>query len=169
VVSVRSRRTLGVDLELAEALKEIARSRGMSLVGYLRKLFEEAIEVERLGYFAPSALRDKRVELVLSKLGFTYLPIDLLDSGSRNPEATEALGERVGSTLRELGIDGYEVIERVALSNGLGIVKEGSLILIPSSGPKEIVRRFLVGLARGSSLNVSTSGDLVIVKAYRYP
>lgn len=165
---MRSRRTLGVDLELAEALKEIARSRGMSLVSYLRKLFEEAIEVERLGYFAPSVLRDKRIELVLSKLGFIYLPLDLLNN-PQTPEAVEALGERVGSTLRELGIDSYEVIERITLGNGLGIVKEDSLILIPSSGPKETVRRFLVGLARGSSLNISTSGDLVIIRAYRYP
>jgi len=165
---VRSRRTLGVDLELAEALKEIARSRGMSLVSYLRKLFEEVIEVERLGYFAPSVLRDKRIELVLSKLGFIYLPLDLLNN-PQTPEAVEALGERVGSTLRELGIDSYEVIERITLGNGLGIVKEDSLILIPSSGPKETVRRFLVGLARGSSLNISTSGDLVIIRAYRYP
>ncbi len=165
---MRSRRTLGVDLELAEALKEIARSRGMSLVSYLRKLFEEVIEVERLGYFAPSVLRDKRIELVLSKLGFIYLPLDLLNN-PQTPEAVEALGERVGSTLRELGIDSYEVIERITLGNGLGIVKEDSLILIPSSGPKETVRRFLVGLARGSSLNISTSGDLVIIRAYRYP
>lgn len=165
---MRSRRTLGVDLELAEALKEIAKSRGMSLAGYLRKLFNEVIEVEKLGYFAPSALRDKRVELILSKLGFIYIPLDLLDNSSQTPEAVEALGVRVGSTLRELGINSYEVIERITLSNGLGIVKEDSLILIPSSGPKETVRRFLVGLARGSSLNITTSGNLVIIRAYSY-
>ncbi|MEM0066383.1 MAG: hypothetical protein QXZ22_05325 [Sulfolobales archaeon] len=164
---MRSRRTLGVDLELAEELKSIARSRGMSLVGYLRKLFEEAIEIERLGYFAPGVLREKKTELVLSKLGFAYIPLDLLDSQPVAPEVIEARGEKLGATLRELGINCEEIIERISLSNGIGILKENTIILIPSSGPREILRRFLIGLARGCSLEVSSVGDLAIIKTSR--
>lgn len=165
---MKSRRTLGVDLELAEELKSVAKSRGMSLVGYLRKLFEEVIDVERLGYFAPGVLREKKTELVLSKLGFAYIPLDLLDKESASPEAAEALGERLGATIKELGISCEEIIERISLGNGVGIVRENTIILIPSSGPREILRRFLVGLARGSSLGVSIVGDLVIVRTSRF-
>ncbi|MEM0487318.1 MAG: CopG family transcriptional regulator [Zestosphaera sp.] len=165
---MKNRRTLGVDLELAEELKSIARSRGMSLVGYLRKLFEEAIEIERLGYFAPSALREKKTELMLSKLGFVYIPLDLLDIQSANPEVMETRGEKLGATLRELEISCEEIIERISLSNGIGILRENTIILIPSSGPKELLRRFLIGLARGSSLEVSIVGDLAIIKTSRF-
>jgi len=165
---VRSRRTLGVDLELAEELKSIAKSRGMSLVGYLRKLFEEAIEVERLGYFAPGVLREKKTELVLSKLGFVYIPLDLLDSQPAALEVVETRGEKLGVTLRELGISCEEIIERISLSNGIGILRENAIILIPTSGSREILRRFLIGLAKGSSLEVSIVGDLAIIKTSRY-
>ncbi|MEM1623249.1 MAG: hypothetical protein QW543_03840, partial [Sulfolobales archaeon] len=61
-----------------------------------------------------------------------------------------------------------EIIERISLSNGIGIVKENTIILIPSSGPKEILRRFLIGLARGGLLEVSIVGDLAIIKTSRF-
>ncbi len=165
---VRSRRTIGLDLELAEELKSIARSRGMSLVGYLRRLLEEVVEIERAGYFAPDALREKRVELVLSRLGFVYVPLDLLREQSASPEDAEAYGERLGTTLRELGVSCGELVERISLSNGIGVLKEDSVILVPSSGPREVLRRFLAGLARGASLGVSTVGELVVVRIPRY-
>lgn len=165
---MKSRRTLGIDLELADELKSIAKTRGMSLVGYLRKLFEEAIDIERLGYFAPGVLKEKKVELILSKLGFTYIPIDLLNNQSASPELAETVGEKLGATLRELGVSCEEIVERIALSNGIGVLKENTVILIPSSGPREILRRFLAGLARGSSLSITTAGDLVVIKTSRY-
>ncbi|MCS7099658.1 MAG: hypothetical protein NZ925_04885, partial [Sulfolobales archaeon] len=163
----RSRRTLGVDLELAEELKKIARSRGMSLASYLRMLFEEVINTERSGYFAPGVLREKRVELALTKLGFSYVPLELLDAQSLTPEYAEALGVKLATVISELGINCEEVIEKISLSNGIGVLQENTVILIPSSGPKEILRRFLVGLARGSSLRISATGSLVIVRTSR--
>ncbi len=165
---VRSRRTVGLDLELVEELKSIAGSRGMSLTGYLRRLLGEVAEVERMGYFAPDVLREKRVELVLSRLGFAYVPLDLLGGQSPSPEAAEAYGERLGATLRELGVSCGELVERLSLSNGIGVPREDSIILVPSSGPKEVLRRFLAGLARGASLGVSAVGDLVVVRVPRY-
>ncbi|MEM1651110.1 MAG: hypothetical protein QXH94_04910, partial [Sulfolobales archaeon] len=111
--------------------------------------------------------REKKTELVLSKLGFAYIPLDLLDSQPVAPEVIEARGEKLGATLRELGINCEEIIERISLSNGIGILKENTIILIPSSGPREILRRFLIGLARGCSLEVSSVGDLAIIKTSR--
>lgn len=166
---MRSRRTLGVDVELAEELKSVARSRGMSLVGYLRKLFEEVIDLEKTGYFAPGALKEKKADLILSKLGFTYIPLELLSNPSPTPKDAEALGERIGNTLRELGISSEEIIERLALSSGIGIARESSIILVPSSGPREIVRHFLIGLARGCNLDVSASGSIAVIRTSRYP
>lgn len=165
---MKSRRTLGVNLELAEELKSIAKSRGMSLVGYLRRLFEETIEVERLGYFTPAILREKRVELILSKLGFVYVPLDLLNNQSTPPKAAEALGEKLGATFRELEVSCEELIEKVSLSIGIGMLKGNEIILVPSSGPREVLRHFLIGLAKGSSLNVVARGDLIAIRTLRY-
>ncbi|MCX8184872.1 MAG: hypothetical protein RMI56_00350 [Sulfolobales archaeon] len=164
---MRSRRTLGVDVELAEELKKIAKSRGMSLASYLRMLFEEVINTEKSGHFAPGVLREKRAELVLSKLGFSYLPLELLDTQTLTPEYAEALGMKLAAVISELGISCEEVIEKISLSSGIGVLQEDAVILIPTSGPKEILRRFLIGLARGSSLRVSTTGSLVVVRSSR--
>lgn len=163
----RSRRTIGLDLELAEELKSIASSRGMSIVGYLRRLIEEVVELERMGHFAPDALREKRVELVLSRLGFAYVPLELLGH-STSPEAAESYGEKLGAALRELGVSCGELVERLSLANGVGVLKEDSVILVPSSGPREVLRRFLAGLARGASLSVTAVGDLVVVRIPRF-
>jgi hypothetical protein len=159
----RSRRTLGVDLHLAEEVKAIAHSRGMSLANYLRKLFEEVIEAERAGYFAPSLLAEKRAETVLSKLGFTYLPLELLD-GPRTPEYTAEVGSRVGSALKELGLSCTEFIERLATDINIAVVRGDSLVLVPSSGARELLRRFLAGLAEGCEIPTSTSGNLIVVR-----
>lgn len=165
---MKSRRTLAVDADLAEEIKAVAKSRGMSLVSYLRKLFAEALEIERLGYFAPNALRERKIDLMLSRLGFTYLPLDLLESSS-SPESAEALGERIGRTLGEMpDVNAVELVERMVLENNVGIVSEDSIVLPPMSGARELVRRLIVGLARGLSLAVARVGDLVVVKVPRY-
>ena len=62
----KSRRCIGIDIELAEELKNISKSRGMSIVNYLRKLLEELIDLEKQGYYVPELLHEKKIELVLS-------------------------------------------------------------------------------------------------------
>jgi Ribbon-helix-helix protein, copG family. len=47
-----SRRTVGIDRDIMEKLKEIARKRGMGISQYLRKLIQEALELEKMGYYA---------------------------------------------------------------------------------------------------------------------
>ena len=162
----KSRRTLGVDLHLAEEIKAIAHSRGMSLANYLRKLFEEVIEAERAGYFAPSLLAEKRAEVVLSKLGFTYVPLELLN-GPLTPEYATEVGSKVGAALRELGISCTEVIERIAMDSDIAVVRGDNLVLVPSSGARELLRKFLAGLAESCGIPTSTSGNLIIVRLLR--
>ncbi|MEM0014930.1 MAG: hypothetical protein QXS42_01100 [Zestosphaera sp.] len=160
---MRVRRSLGVEVELAEGLKAVARSRGMSLASYLKRLFEEVIEVERLDHYAPGVLEEKRVELVLSRLGFTYVPMELLDKDS-SPEEAMRLGERAGRTLKELGIGLGGFIARAAANAGIAVVREDSVVLLPVSNSREVLRNLMVGMANGYGLKVVATGNLTIIK-----
>ncbi|MEM2005462.1 MAG: CopG family transcriptional regulator [Zestosphaera sp.] len=160
---MRSRRNLGVDVELAEGLKEIARSRGMSMASYLRKLFEEVIEVERLGHYAPGVLAEKRVELLLSRLDFIYIPIDLLEKHA-DPSAALKVGEKVGNTLKELDVGVENFIERVALNAGIAVTRDDSIVLLPTTDAREVLKNLILGMARGYGLKILTSGNLTIIK-----
>ncbi len=159
----RIRRTVGIDAELVEELKSIARARGMSLANYLRKLIQEALLIESMGYFAPRALSEKRTELILSKLGFTLIPYDLV-SNNLSEEDAEAKGISIGKALRELDIDPTEVIEMLSLDNQLAITQGESLIILPQSNRlKKLLASLIRGIAKGSGLSVSTSGNIIII------
>lgn len=159
----KNRRCIGLDIDLAEEIKNIAKLRGMNLVNYLRKLLDEVIEIEKQGYYAPDALYEKRLELLLSKLGFVYIPAELVEK-IVNLEDVEVIGERIGKALVELEIDIAEFIERFALRNDIAIVQKNSLILIPATGVKNIIRHLLIGIARASGLNVAVSGNTIIIR-----
>lgn len=159
----KSRRCIGLDIDLAEELKNIARSRGMSIVSYMRKLLEEVVEFENHGYYAPEVLNEKRIELMLSKLGFIYIPAELVEK-TVNPEEAEAVGLKIGKALVELGIDLAEFIERFAIKNDLAVVQRNTLILIPATSIKKVLVYLLIGIAKAGGISVSTSGDVVIIK-----
>jgi hypothetical protein len=159
----KSRRCIGLDIDLAEELKNIARSRGMSIVSYMRKLLEEVVEFENHGYYAPEVLNEKRIELMLSKLGFIYIPAELVEK-TVNPEEAEAVGLKIGKALVELGIDLAEFIERFAIKNDLAVVQRNTLILIPATSIKKVLVYLLIGIAKAGGISVSTSGDVMIIK-----
>ncbi|MEM1646506.1 MAG: CopG family transcriptional regulator [Ignisphaera sp.] len=158
----KSRRCIGLDTDLAEELKNISKSRGMSIVGYLRKLLEEVIELEKFGYYVPEILYEKRIELVLSKLGFVYIPTELVETMVKPGEA-EVIGEKIGKALSELGIDIIEFIERFALRNDLAIVQRNSLVLVPTSSVKKVLTHLLIGIAKTANIEVSGTGDVVVI------
>lgn len=162
----KSRRCIGLDVDLAEELKNIASNRGMSIVGYLRKLLEEVIELENHGYYVPEVLNEKKIELILSKLGFVYIPAELVEK-TVNPEDAEVVGLRIGKALTELGIDLTEFIERFAVRNDLAIVQRNTLILIPTTVVKKVLIYLLIGMAKAGDVPVSSSGDVVIIKLKR--
>ncbi|MCC6054347.1 MAG: CopG family transcriptional regulator, partial [Thermosphaera sp.] len=108
----KSRKTIGVEAEYVELLKQIAVSRGMSIASYLKRLIEESVKIEEMGYFAPRALSERRIELILSKLGFTIIPWDITSEATSDEIALER-GLVIGKTLRELGLNPVEVIELI--------------------------------------------------------
>lgn len=160
---MRSRRNLGVDVDIAEGLKEVANSRGMSMASYMRKLFEEVVEVERLGHYAPGALAEKRVELILSRLGFTYVPADLIERHA-DPNTALNIGEKIGNTLKELDVRIEEFIEKTALNAGIAVARDDSIVLLPVSDVKEVLKNLILGMARGYGLKVTNLGNLTIIK-----
>ncbi|MEM1541306.1 MAG: CopG family transcriptional regulator [Ignisphaera sp.] len=163
----KSRRCIGIDTELAEELKNISKARGMSIVNYLRKLLEELIDLEKQGYYVPDLLHEKKIELVLSKLGFVYVPSEVV-SETLKPEDVETIGEKIGKALIELDLDIEEIIERIAIKNDIAIVQRNSIILIPTVGVKEMIKYILIGIAKAAGIPVSTSGSTVMIRSKRY-
>lgn len=159
----RSRRCIGLDVDLAEELKNISKLRGMSIVNYLRRLLDEVIELEKHGYYAPDIIYEKRIELILSKLGFIYVPAELIEQNVKLDNA-EIVGEKIGKALLELGIDIGEFIERFALRNDIAIIQKGSVILVPTTGVKDLIRHVIIGIAKAAGLSISTSGSTIIIK-----
>lgn len=159
----KSRRCIGLDIDLAEELKNISRSRGMSLIGYLRKLLEEVLELEKYGYYVPSILYEKKLELILSKLGFVYIPSELVEKTVRLEDA-EVIGEKIGRALIELNVDVAEFIERFAIKNDLAVFQRDALVLIPATNIKKVLSHLLVGIAKAGGINVSITGDIITLR-----
>jgi hypothetical protein len=159
----KSRKTIGVDAEYAELLKEIARGRGMSIASYLRRLIDEAVKVEDLGFFAPRALSEKRAEILLSRLGFTYSLPDIL-SKEYTDEELLSRGVSIGRAIVELGVNPLEVIELIGVSNQLIVIQGDNIIILPQH--EEYKRRLsilLKGVAKGAGLNTLDSGEVTII------
>jgi len=159
----KSRKTLGLDAEYAELLRELARKRGMSTAAYLRKLVEEAAKLEEMGYFAPRALSERRVELVLSKLGFTISVPELI-AGNASDEEVVNRGVSIGRALVEIGVDPAEVVELIGLSNQLVVARGDNVVMLPQHDPyKQKLALLLKGLAKGAGLNTVDSGGVTVI------
>lgn len=161
-----SRRTVGLDTELINELKLVASRRGMSLVSYLRKLINAALELERRGYYAPKALSERRLEYLLNTFNFIYIPADVLNN-SLSPESIKYVrefGSRLGMTLRELGINAYEVVEFLSTNSGIAIHEGDKLIITPSMSSRELITELVKGIAQGSGLECSEGRGVFIVK-----
>ncbi len=158
----KNRKTIGVDAEYVELLKQIARNRGMSIASYLRELVENAVKLEDMGYYAPRALLEKQIEILLSRLGFSILPPDILNA--KTDEEVVERGVVIGKTIRELGFSPVETIEFIGLSNQLIVSQGENIILLPQYDPvKKKLALLLKGIARGSGLTVIESGETTII------
>lgn len=161
-----SRRSVGIDSGLIEELKGVALRRGMNVVSYLRKLINEALELERRGSYAPRALAERRVEQLLASFNFTYLPLDLITRNFRDEDlrAAREYGERLGAALKELGSNVYEVIEYLGNTSGIVIHEGDRVIVMPATGSKRLVAELIKGIAVGGGLGVVKDGEVFIVK-----
>ena len=133
----------------------------MSIASYMRKLIASAIQLEKMGYFAPKALEDKKLETILSTFNFAYIPLDIL-SLNGSVEKTKALGEMIGKALKEMGIDIYTVVEYLGASTRT-IVSHGDRIVIVPTPNNAMVSELVKGIARGGGLEIQESGGLAII------
>ena len=165
----KNRKTIGLDAEYAELLKEIAKNRGMSIASYLRRLIDEAVKIEGLGYFAPRALSEKRAEIVLSRLGFIYTIPDALDNGFSDEDLLTR-GVNIGRALIELGVNPLEVLELIGVSNQLIVIQGDNIIILPQHDKyKKRLSILLKGIAKGAGLNTVESGEVTVVLSNRKP
>lgn len=152
---------MGLDEELARELKEIAKLRGMSIASYMRKLIKSALELEKMGYFAPKALEDKKLETVLATFNFTYLPLELLNTNN-SPKDARALGEMIGAVLKEMGVDIYSVVEYIGSSTKTIITHKDKLVIVSTPGGAAI-GELIKGIAKGGGLDIYESGGLSVI------
>lgn len=162
-----SRKTVGLDADLMESLKEVARKRGTGISPYLRRLVKEAIELEKLGHYAPRALREKRLEALLEMMNFAYVPVDEgLMRGSTDPRE---YGRRLGEMIREVGGDVYSLIEYLGLMHKIAIVQEDRITVFSmprSDGPdvRITTAEILKGMAEGGRLRIRDSGSTAVIE-----
>lgn len=163
----KNRKTIGVEAEYVELLKQIAVSRGMSIASYLKRLIEESVRIEEMGYFAPRALSDRRIELILSRLGFTIIPWDIASEPTSDETALER-GLVVGKTLRELGLNPVEAIELIGLSNQLIVIQGDNIIVLSQYDPlKRKLSLLLKGIAKGAGLTIIEGGETTVIMQSR--
>jgi len=159
------RRTLALDADLIDKLKEIAKKRGTTLSNYLRSLLREAIDLEDRGYYAPKALRERKYEYLLMNLGFTYVPKELVNLNRSDDSTLEGISERLGSVLRELGINVVEIIDILSssCSNVITDSKRIVILTLPNSHDY-LIAKLIAGIAKSAGLSVKEEGALVSIE-----
>ncbi|MCY0867951.1 MAG: ribbon-helix-helix protein, CopG family [Desulfurococcus sp.] len=162
----KNRKMINLEAEYVDAIKEIARRRGLSISSYIRQLLDEALRVESMGYYAPRALMERWIELLLVKAGFTYIHPDILTVEDLG--VIEEKGVKLGRVLSELGADAMKIIELLGSEAGVAVVQGSSIILLPQEDKiKSKMLSLIKGVARGAGLTVSVSGSLTIISASR--
>ncbi len=157
------RKTLALDADLIDKLKEVAKRRGTTLSNYLRSLLREAIEIEGRGYYAPKALRERKYEYLLMNLGFVYVPKELV--GRSNDAVVSSVSERLGSVMRELGIDLIELIDLLSssCSNVISESRKIVILTLPNSA-EYLIAKLIAGIAKSAGLKVKDEGALVTIE-----
>ncbi|MEM0043633.1 MAG: hypothetical protein QXJ51_03105 [Sulfolobales archaeon] len=160
------RKNIAIDRKLAEDIKAIAKSRGMTLSEYLRKLLSSAIDLEKQGLYAPRILEEARDSMILSSFRFIYIPQDILSDKKFDEEdlkRAREYGERVGRVLKEMFLDIRSFIERFGGSSDLIISRGSSIIIIKSNGIRRVIAELIIGIARGGDLDVSETDQIAII------
>ena len=163
-----SRRSVGIDRDIMEKLKEIARKRGMGISPYLRKLIQEALELEKMGYYAPRALKERRLEIMLEMFNFGYIPLEL----ASNPGIdARSYGRRLGEMIKEVNGDVYSVIEYLGQMHKVAIVQDDRITVLSPAGDgherRALVAEMLKGMAEGARLSVRETGSTAVIEMPR--
>lgn len=159
----KTRKTISIEAEYVELLKNIAKNRGMSISSYIRRLIMEVAKAEEMGLFAPRAISEKRAEVLLNRFGFTLVPLDIITSNISDEELLNR-GMAIGKTMIELDIDPFEVIEIIGISNHIIVPQGDNIVILPQHDElKRKLSLLLVGIAKGSDLKLTHSRDIVII------
>ncbi len=161
-----SRKTLALDADLITRLKEVARRRGVTLSNYMRSLIGEALKLEEMGVYAPRAVREKRVEIMLEDLGFVLMPKEVLNPSSNTVNAVD-VGRRIGHVARELGINGLELIELLSRYAGNVIVDSRRIVLLRNPLTSNDMIDVVKGVSEAFNLKVTVNGAMLIVEVPR--
>ena len=99
---VKRRKTIALDEDIVNRIAEIARSKGISLTNYLRRLFLAVIKAEEHGLNPEQALLNQIILKYLHHVGITYTPITLLRDSNKE---WKSIGYKLGVLLKVKNID----------------------------------------------------------------
>jgi len=99
---VKRRKTIALDEDIVNRVAEVAKSKGISLSNYLRRLFLAAIKAEEHGLNPEQALLNQIILKYLHHVGMTYIPITLLKDSNKE---WKSIGYKLGVLLRIKSID----------------------------------------------------------------
>ena len=159
----RRRRAVMVDAELADAVKAVASRYGMTLSSYMRSLLSSALEAESRGIYAPAAITRYVVLRIMERLGVAPVPLELLAAGGR--DEARRVGERVGATLKSMGVRSADILAVIAESLP-GATLEGGQLVVVDTGAEWSAKLigFVEGLARAVGLDVVVQGGTLVVR-----
>ncbi len=162
----KQRRPVMLDSDTLSTLKDIASKYGMTLSSYLRALFSGVIDVESKGFFAPAIIRRTIVLNRLTKLGFSLVPRQVLDSCTGiNEEELVQLGRNLGSTLRFVGVEFTDLLDLVTENMQNVLREDNKVLLLPSNNRTDnMLRKLIKGIAEGYNLNTREEGDAMVIE-----
>lgn len=163
---VGKRKTLTIDRATANTIKDLASRHGLTISSYMKKLIDRVTKIEELGFFAPTALDDLYTIYTLTQFGFVPIPLEFVDRGIDSSKA-RSLGMRIGSILKELGIDVENVIETLSRLYRVAIPSGDRLIIISAQESLRPLTELIKGIAIGGSLEVEESGGVFSIRIRR--
>lgn len=114
---VKKRKTIALDEEIVEQVANIARSKGMSLSNYLRRLLSVVMKAEEHGVNPEQALIDQIILKYAKHAGLAFTPIQLVQPSEND---WKNLGYRLGIMLKIKGLE-----KEVALKNTILMILSG--------------------------------------------
>lgn len=158
------RKTVTIDRAVADTIKEISMRHGVSINSYMKSLIEAVKELEDLGLYAPTAIRDIKSIATLSRLGMAMIPTELLNHIDSDGDTIVNSGIRIGRALKEIKADVGKAIEFLGTQYRVLIPIEDRVIVVGSGKSGAILANIIKGIASGGGLEISDEGGIITIK-----